>query len=197
MHTALVTPNKPLRNDAGFTLLEILVAIVIFSIGLLGIASLQMNGMRFTQDSQLRAIATAQAEAITDRMRANSAGMIDKKYNITTGSIPASFPTDCSSANCSSDDLAIYDLVTWNATTTDVTQPKTSNADVLPNGSGVVCIDSTPNDGTPAAWACDGLGTIYAIKVTWTERTVGRNDRDIVTNDQDTIVQRLVMRVIP
>ena len=45
------------HDQSGFTLVEILIAVVIFSIDLLGIAGLLVSGMRFTHDSQLRSIA--------------------------------------------------------------------------------------------------------------------------------------------
>lgn len=185
------------RRECGFTLLEILIAIVIFSIGLLGIAGLQVKGMRFTQGSQLRAIATAQAENMADRMRANGAGMDTGLYNIR-GAMPVTSTADCSNATCTPAQLATYDLVTWNVATTDATKPKASNADTLPGGAGMVCIDSTPDDGNPAAWACDYLGSVYAIKIAWTERAVDRRDR--VANPDvtgDTGMKLLVMRVIP
>ena len=40
----------------------------------------------------------------------------------------------------------------------------------MPGGSGVVCIDNTPDDGTPAAPGCDGIGTMMVVKVFWTEK---------------------------
>ena len=194
------------RRESGFTLLEVLIAIVIFSIGLLGIAGLQVKGMRFTQGSQFRAVATAQAEDMADRMRANSAGMGAGLYNIQ-GTMPTTSAVDCSNVTCTAAELATYDLVTWNVLTTDATKPKASNADTLPGGTGVVCIDSTPNDGDAAAWACDNIGNVYAIKISWNERTADKDDQipagDAFTSanasdtSNSTLKKRLVMRVIP
>ena len=76
------TPHPEYRMpQRGFTLLEVLIAIVIFSIGLMGIAGLQASGMRYTQDSQLRTIAIAQAETMADRMRADPVGVSNSKDN--------------------------------------------------------------------------------------------------------------------
>lgn len=184
----------PIRaRCAGFTLLEILIAIVIFSIGLLGIAGLQVNGMRFTQDSQLRATAIAQAEAMADRMRTNRRGLLDDHYNIT-GTMPSALVKDCNVDPCTPEDLATFDLVTWNTALDDDTHTRESNADVLPGGTGVVCIDSTPDDGDAAGWSCDNAGGIYAIKVHWTERTVGADD---VADTEDTSEKQVFVRVIP
>jgi len=168
--------NERSRIQAGFTLLEVLVAVVIFSIGLLGIAGLQVAGMRYTHGSQLRAVATMQAENMADSMRANRTGVTDGHYNIQ-GGMPTSYPTDCTVDACGPAQLALFDLVTWNATG-EQTKPRESNADVLPGGDGVVCIDSTPNDGAPSDWACDNLGTVYAVKLVWNERSVGDWEQD-------------------
>ncbi|MEX2516476.1 MAG: type IV pilus modification protein PilV [Gammaproteobacteria bacterium] len=166
-------------NSRGFTLLEVLVAIVIFAIGLLGIATLQIAGLRFTHGSQLRLAATMQAENLIDRMHGNQGGTSDGEYNIT-GAMPTTYDTNCGNEVCTAEEFAAYDLVTWN----------TENADLLPNGAGVVCIDSTPNDGDSTDWACDDTGDIYAIKIGWSERGIGDSEDAELT-------QRLVMRFVP
>ncbi len=194
--------NRIPRAAAGFTLLEVLIAIVVFSIGLLGIAGLQVAGMRFTYGSQLRAIATAQADSLADRMRANPVGMQSGFYNIADGTpMPTDADADCAAEDCTPEQLATFDLVTWNSGLAG--KPVEANADVLPDGDGVVCIDSTPDDGDPADWACDNAGQVYAIKVVWTERSTG--DDDLLDTDgdgvpdevADTATKRLVLRVIP
>ena len=189
------------RNQAqsGFTLLEVLIAVVVFAIGLLGIAGLQVAGMRFTHGSQLRAVATMQAENIADRMRANGIGVRDGHYNVE-GTMPTSYSTNCATEPCTPAQLAEYDLVKWNVLAADG-ELKESNPDTLPGGDGVVCIDSTPDDGTPDDWACDNTGIVYAIKLVWNERTVGAND--VVEGDDgesaegDFRQQFLFVRVVP
>ena len=170
------------HQHSGFTLVEILIAIVIFSIGLLGIAGLQVAGMRFTHGSQLRSVAVAQAESMADLMRANDYGVREGYYNFLNEgtAMPTSYPVDCATTVCSSQDRATYDLVTWNHGVDGM--PLESNDLLLPEGEGAVCRDSTPNDGNSGDWACDDIGNLYAIKIEWTERTTGRED---VINAED------------
>jgi type IV pilus assembly protein PilV len=178
------------RPHQGFTLIEVLIAIVIFSIGLLGIAGLQIAGMRFTHGSQLRSIATLQAESMADLMRANEFGVRKGYYNAFAG-MPTTFPTDCSAVVCNAQERATYDLVIWNKTTAG--QPQQSNEEVLPLGVGMVCRDSTPGGGDSANWECDDSGNVYAIKLQWQERAVGADD----AAEQDVQDQVFVMVVLP
>jgi len=177
-----------MSRQQGFTLIEILIAIVIFSIGLLGIAGLQVAGMRFTHGSQLRSTAVLQAETMADLMRANEFAVREGYYNAAT--MPTSFPVDCATSICNAEQRATYDLVTWNYTTAGM--PREANQDVLPLGVGVVCRDATPNDGNSTNWACDNSGNVYAIKLQWRERTAGRDDANA-----DIVTENFVMTVLP
>ena len=192
----------PLNRRAacgGFTLLEVMIAVVVFSIGLLGIAGLQVAGMRFTHDAQLRAIATAQAENMADRMRTNAVGMTAGNYDVT-GAMPATYAKDCDAAQCTPAELATFDLVSWN--TAVAGKAAEGNAAVLPGGDGVVCLDSTPDDGDTGNWLCDNKGSVYAVKVRWVERSGGANDTGQASTattqiSADLVSQRLVLRVLP
>jgi type IV pilus assembly protein PilV len=65
------------------------------------------------------------------------------------------------------------DLYLWNQ----------ANASLLPSGQGVVCLDSTPNDGTPAAPACDGVaGANLAVKIWWDDDRSGSATQRFVQN---------------
>lgn len=81
-------PNR----SGGFTLLEVLVSLLILSVGLLGIAGLQLTGLRNNQSAYVRSQATILAYDILDRMRANRAEAQTGGYNITiqgTGDLPS------------------------------------------------------------------------------------------------------------
>lgn len=61
------------RAQTGATLIEVLVAVVLLSVGLVGLAGLQFNGTKFNHNAYLRSQATALAYDAIDRMRANLA----------------------------------------------------------------------------------------------------------------------------
>lgn len=57
------------RKTSGFTLIEVLVTLVVLSVGLLGLAGLQLVGMRGNHSAYLRTRATLAAADLVDRMR--------------------------------------------------------------------------------------------------------------------------------
>jgi type IV pilus assembly protein PilV len=77
-------------RQRGMTLIEILVAVVVLSIGLLGLAGLQLKGMQVNQGSVYRWQAAMLAEDIVDRMRADRAGAQANGYTLATfGATPS------------------------------------------------------------------------------------------------------------
>jgi len=147
------------RQMVGYALLEALVAVVVASVGFIGAARLQTLGLKMNSSAQYRQKAVLLTYQMSDRVRANRAGFGAGAYdNPSVGS--KTCLTDV--AGCTSAQLAVADMTEWSE---DV-------ASQLPGGSGVVCVDSTPNDGTAAVPACDGVGSNLAVKVWWTD-TVG------------------------
>ena len=152
-------------------MVEVLVALVVLSLGLLSMAGLQIISIRSVHSSFVRGQAVLSAYTIADRMRANRLAVRDLDgtaigfYNSAdVATYQAPNDNDCTedaaaATACTAAEMAAHDLFEW-------TQ---SVAVRLPNGQGTVCIDATSNDGTPAAPACDGAGGAYAIKIWWTD----------------------------
>lgn len=63
--------NLTTRRNRGFTLIEVLVSLVVLSMGLLGVAALQLTSLRNNTSAAQRSQATFLAYDIADRMRAN------------------------------------------------------------------------------------------------------------------------------
>lgn len=125
-------PMKTRFATRGFTLLEVMVALMIFSIGLLGLAGLQASGMTSSKTADLRATAIILAHDMAERIRTNERGTptdydaVDTN-TISTSTVPS--PNCISSAGCtSSAAIAAWDLFEWaNLVTTS-----------LPSGRGTV-----------------------------------------------------------
>jgi len=113
MKTASVVKNK--TQSQGFSLVEVLVALLVLSIGLLGLAALQTTSLQYNTGSYLRTQATFLAYDIIDRMRANSAAVVDSDgtgYDQPTSSA-VSITVNCDVASCTSAQLANYDIRKW------------------------------------------------------------------------------------
>lgn len=154
--------TNPANKAAGLSLIEVLVALVVLSIGLLGFAALQINGLRNNNTALKRSLATIQAYDLSDRMRANPAGVANGDYDGPSSTQTTSCGT---TSGCTAAQMAANDFYEWN-------QSLGSN---LSDGQGFVCIDSAPDDDvTPADGPdCDGTGNLYTIYVTWTETVEG------------------------
>jgi len=150
----------------GFTLIEVLVAMLITSFGLLGIAGLVVTSLRYNQTAWQRSVATQLATDMMDRMRANSfavvtdTGAIQNTYMVQLVDISASTPpspycTAFSGANnpsCTPAQVAASDLYDW----------KKSITSQLPAGQGLI------------QWAS---GSSRQIQITLTWKEAGKSDR--------------------
>ncbi|MEM9101478.1 MAG: type IV pilus modification protein PilV [Pseudomonadota bacterium] len=98
----------------GFTLLEVLITLIILSVGLLGLASIQSLGLSHSNNSHFRNIATIQANAMADSIRANRAGYEDGHYNDIQSSNNYTNPNCISTTTgCTAQQLANYDAFIW------------------------------------------------------------------------------------
>ena len=149
------------RGQSGFTLIEVLVSALVLVIGLVGVAGLQALSLKNNQSAYMRSQASSAAYDLADRMRSNVTGAQAGFYDPATAIIRDTCTT---AVGCSPQQLAQNDLAEWNA----------AIAANLPVGSGFVCIDSTPYDGSgPGEPQCDGNGTRFTVKIWWDENRDG------------------------
>jgi type IV pilus assembly protein PilV len=170
--------SLPVIKQDGMGLLEVLVAIVVISFGLLGLGGLQITGVRNNHVAYMRSIATQQAQDIADRMRANKVGLAAGNYDSISGT-PSANSCISTTTGCTPAQTAQQDTRQWN----------TNLSRLMPSGQGVVCIDGTPNDGLPGATACDGAASAAAaerlvIKIWWNENKDSTNLQRFVTTFQ-------------
>ncbi|KFX71634.1 pilus assembly protein PilV [Pseudomonas taeanensis MS-3] len=105
------------RQSAGFSLIEVLVSFLVLSIGVLGMAGLQLNALKFNQTAAVRSQATFLAYDIAERMRANRVKARSGNYDIA---LTAGAPSGTS--------IEATDLQQWRAALTSQ----------LPDGKGAV-----------------------------------------------------------
>jgi len=135
--TRCATPRK----GTGFTLIEVLIALIIMSVGMLGIAGLYVHSMQAGRTSMLRHHAITLAGDVADRIRANPrAGAVYALAGNNNNCVAAGI--DCTPAEMAGNDIFI-----WNQ----------QAADTLPNGNVVVVFDNAVVPPT------------YQITVSWTE----------------------------
>ncbi len=159
------------RQQTGFSLLEVLIAFIILSLGLLGAVGMQAAAMQSNKETRNQSIAASLARELADKMRGNHAIAIktaaaDNPYLLSTTldnpstatfSAPAEncFATACSTPTA----VATWDMADW--------QNRLQNA--LPDPKFVICFDETPFDADGVAqWACSNTGDISVLKLAWT-----------------------------
>lgn len=148
----------------GFTLIEVLVALAVLSVGLLGIAALQTRGQQFTQEAYFVTQATVLASQIMDRIQTN-ANFARTDFSAGAGgyvasTAPSSSASACVTATCNAAAARDYDLFIWfNALAAN-----------LPNGTGTITGIVPPNNGSVR----------YTITITWTPSEALLDDPDAV-----------------
>lgn len=116
-------PRGLRRAQGGFSLIEVLVAVLVVSVGVLGVAALQLVSLQNNTSALLRTQAFQYAYDIIDRARANPG----TSYAIAMDDDPPGV-VDCENAECGAAQMRAYDLNTW----------LTNVAADLPSGDGEV-----------------------------------------------------------
>ena len=129
LHTKYTAFNS--RDARGFTLVEVLVALVVLSIGLLGMAKMVMVSSHSNDSAYLRSQATALAYQAMDSMRANLQASTTNGYITGMGVMPA--PAGNCSAYCPPATLALSDVYGW----------KQHLKAALPSGTGSIATTAT------------------------------------------------------
>lgn len=94
-------------------MLEVLIAVLVFSLGMMGLAGLLIFAIQSNHVAYLRTQATFLANSMADRMGANPAGVWAGDYNITTILAPGAGVTTTCAAGCNPAELATHDIQAW------------------------------------------------------------------------------------
>ncbi len=141
-----------MKPGRGFSLIEVLIALIILSVGMLGIAGLYVQSMQAGRTSMFRHNAVTLAGDIADRIRANPAA--GDAYEATTGA-----DNSCvnGGVNCSHEQMAAHDIGLW----------QEQAEDSLPNGKVTVTVDTSnpPNYRISVGWDEPGESPTFTIVV--------------------------------
>lgn len=143
-------------SQQGFSMIELLVAVLVMGIGVLGITGLQMVSLQNNRAALLRAEATQLAYDMMDRIRANPVGTpLGAAYNgLALGAAPTG-AVDCVAGACTEGQMVTFDQALWKCQLgnwhdegacedyrTDEVLPPTDAQPGLPDGDGSIVVDA-------------------------------------------------------
>ena len=138
-------------GNSGFSLLEVLVASTVFSVGLAGFAALLLTSIIGSAQARREGIAATAAASLAEQIRMNSTAI--NRYL----SPPEILSAICTGEfQCTPEQQADYDFKLW----------QLDLADSIKDARGLVCRDGTPADGVEGNELCDGTGP-PVIKIFW------------------------------
>lgn len=140
-----IEDNRCRRRSGGFTLIETLVALLVLSVGLIGVAALHGQALAASSLALNRSKATVLAGEISDRIRGNRGAGI--AYEAGAGDNGCDEATANGGGDCSPAEMAAHDLYLW----------QDQLARNLPGGQGAIDVDTT------------AVPTSYTVTVSWDE----------------------------
>lgn len=142
----LSRPSQPkIAPQQGFTLLEVLIAVLVLAFGLMGLAGIQATGIKNNNSAYYRSVAAQYAAEMADRMRANAT--VD--YSTKSASPHAACKT---TSGCTPSEMAEHDFNEWiNALQS-----------ALPSGTGTV-----------TAKVGAGTDPVFVVTVSWDDTRAG------------------------
>ncbi|UXI67183.1 type IV pilus modification protein PilV [Tahibacter amnicola] len=167
-----------LKRTRGFSLLEVLVALLIFGLGLLGLAGLLVVSVKTNHSSYLRTQASFLAEGMADRIKANRMALWNDRYNGDYSAATAAAPTKtCLGAEaCSEAEIALRDRAQWSAQLVGFLPNATANIRCALNPG--VAIPASARHSNPPY---DGLCSVW---VRWSEKSLNTDTGAASVQDQ-------------
>jgi type IV pilus assembly protein PilV len=144
----------------GFSLLEVMIAVLVFSLGLLGVGGLMVLSVRTNHSAFLRTQASFLAQSMADRIRTNVGWTLS--YNGTYDATTAG-SGDCTGGICSPESLVQRDKEIWSRQLTDM----------LPNASAQIACNGTQL-GSGAQRGSAPFDGLCQMVIVWTEADLSR-----------------------
>jgi len=143
-----------MKRTKGFTLIEVLIAVLILSIGLLGVAGTLVTASHSASSNYLRQQGVQYAYGIVDRMHSNphvsnNPTSSANPYIVSLTAPAATIANDCTTTSCTDTQMAAYDAWQW----------QTALKNNLPNGLGSVAVA-----------ASTGNTAVVTVTVQWSDQ---------------------------
>jgi len=196
------TQYQDQQRQSGLTLIEVLITIVILAVGLLGMAAMQLNGIRSANGSNYRTLAAIFANDMAERMRANpSALYTDHAFlNVSSAAIncnvaPANYcsasydgSAQVAPATCTNSQMAAYDINVWYCGEMNSGARAGGVQNSLPQGTATItCDDINPPSGNDGD-ACT-FSSPHTVTVGWTEPNPQRNGPATITQSIAVVIK--------
>lgn len=157
-------------SQKGFSMVEVLVAIVIISIGVLGLVAMQGKTIQYTQDANQRNTAAMLTNDLIELIRGNRSAVIGPSgellsssnyYKAASDAFPTAGEASCrTTTGCTAAQMATDHLFLW-------TQQVRNS---LPIDNATLATFIICRDRTPDSEACDNQGSAIKIRVGWLSR---------------------------
>ncbi|MYM64590.1 type IV pilus modification protein PilV [Pseudomaricurvus sp. HS19] len=140
----------PAKRQSGFSMLEVLIAILVLAIGLLGVSAMQLSSLKVNQGAYYRSQAVMVASEVLDRLRANRDAYLGGAYDgaDTSGIVPGAQACVTDAAGCTDAAQASQDIREWAAYFNDLAGVGNSFRPLLPGGRVQVVRDVLTNNVT-------------------------------------------------
>ncbi|MGO0308623.1 type IV pilus modification protein PilV [Endozoicomonas acroporae] len=112
--------KSPEKKNRGAGLIEVLISLLVITIGILGMAGVHSSSLQYNQSAYVQSQATFLATDMLDRIQANNslarsgnsyqAGMNDLEYSQC---IDSNYPNSCEAGSCTPQEMAAYDILQW------------------------------------------------------------------------------------
>jgi len=144
---------RNINKQDGFNLIEVLLAFLVLSVGLLGVAGMQTTAVKASHTAMLKTVAISKIESISERIRANSSSLLTD-YELV-------FDTEADDENCDERSGTVIECTPAQLASNDLYVWEKS----LVNGA-------LPVSGTDASIAIDDtvVPNIVTITIIWKER---------------------------
>jgi len=172
LHKQPTSCIKRRAKNQGFSMIEILVSLVVLSIGLMGLGGLQIVALKGANHAHYRTEASLLMMDLADRMRANQIGVAEGDYRTSSTINCSNQPTkQCDSVSCKGDELALFDR---HIITCEINK-------LLPQSQlSINCVDNNCQAGDLGLDS--QLNKTHTIKITW---KVAKNHNEDLSDNTD------------